>query len=291
MVQIHVVPEVNLTNLKDDPLEEQPIKKMALEKQLQKEIEEAKASRAIQTEKVIHEERERNRMEIFRKILDNTCSEFNSIWPFFTSFAWVIVSIFAIGVFTLIPVNNVVENPGKWFEYPIQCLFSFWPVYAIHIMFDSVYFLNVDIIRSIRTAASLYLATIGSCGLLFSSGYMIWTQICGFRYPIPLIGYVSFFTSTATCLTTICFKFPTTWRKNTKFRQRLMWNFLSIGAMNLAVAEYIGITAALILIPEDYQWLIAVMLPFIRHFNVWIICLMAKRCQHGDHFSPKICMA
>ena len=67
-----------------------------------------------------------------------------------------------------------------------------------------------------------------------------------------------------------------------------MWNVLSIGAMNLCLAEYIGISAALISIAKDYQWLIAVMLPFIRHFNVRLTCLMAKRCQCGDPSGGKI---
>ena len=155
-------------------------------------------------------------------------------------------------------------------------------------MFDSVYFLNVDIIRSLRTFVSLYVSTIVICWILFVSGFLIWTRLCGLRYPIPLIGYINYFTCTAVCLTAIWFQFPIAWRKNSKFRMRLIWNVLSIGAMNLVIAEYIGMSVALISIPKQYQWGIAVLLPFFRQFNVRMITFMAKNCQCGDQSGGKI---
>ena len=274
MVQVYVVPQSPSPYIENGPNEEQKIPEAA--------------TRDIEHEKNTHDERAKERMETFRKILDNTCSEFNSLLPCITSFMAIVISILAISFYTLIAVSNVIEYPEKWFQYPLQCLFSLWPIYAGHILFDSIYFLNVDIIRSLRAFGYLYIATVFASCLLFSFGYIIWTTVCGLRYPIPLIGYINFFTCTATCLTSIWFQFPIAWRKNEEFRKRLRWNVLAIGTMNLSIAEYIGMSIALVSINKEYQWIIAVFLPFLRFFNVWIIQRMAQNCHGGDSLGGKI---
>ena len=146
MVQVYVVPQSPSPYIENGPNEEQKIPEAA--------------TRDIEHEKNTHDERAKERMETFRKILDNTCSEFNSLLPCLTSFMAIVISILAISFYTLIAVSNVIEYPEKWFQYPLQCLFSLWPIYAGHILFDSIYFLNVDIIRSLRAFGYLYIATV-----------------------------------------------------------------------------------------------------------------------------------
>ena len=53
-------------------------------------------------------------------------------------------------------------------------------------------------------------------------------------------------------------------------------------------AEYAGLSVALIWISDDYQWILAVLLPFVRHFNVCLINLLARKCQAGDPSGGKI---
>ena len=113
MVQIDVFQVVKVPNLQDDPSEEQVIERLEMLKQLQKEIEQTTATMAINAERIMHEQREAMRTEIFKKILDHTCNKFNSIKPFLTLFVSVIFSILAISFYTMIPVHNVIKKSGK----------------------------------------------------------------------------------------------------------------------------------------------------------------------------------
>ena len=274
MFDITVVPQERLDPLRNDPSEDP----------------QGTAEEAIRKEKQVQVIRAEKRMKIFQNILNSTSPEFTLIQPLLTSLAAVVVAIFTIGVYAMVPVHNVYESPEKWFEYPLQSLFSFWPIYAAHILFDSIYFLNTDIIRSFRTFGTLYIALAIVCWAMFSLSYTIWNHAFGLRYPVPLIGYINFFTMTVTCLFTIWFQFPMEWRKNHAFRKRLKWNLLTILALNLCVAEYIGCTAALVLTPENFQWIIAVILPFVRQINLWITTSMAKNCYGGDPLAGEIYM-
>ena len=243
---------------------------------------------AINQERRIHEKRAEKRMHIFQNILNNTQPACGIIRPLATSLASVVIAIILIGSYTMVPVHNVFEYPEKWFEYPLQCLFSFWPIYAAHILFDSIYFLNTDYIRTLKTFAALFSAVVVVSGIEFALSYYIWAFVFGLRYPVPLIGYINFFTMTVTNLSMIWFQFPSTWRNNQAFRRRLKWNMLTILALNLCVAEYIGFTAALVLTPEGFQWVIAIILPFFREINVWITTSLLKNCHDGDPLGGKI---
>ena len=100
MVQVYVVPQSPSPSTEDGPNEEQKIPEAA--------------TRDIEHEKNTHEARAKERMETFRNILDNTCSEFNSLLPCLTSFMAIVISILAISFYTLISVSNVIEYPEKW---------------------------------------------------------------------------------------------------------------------------------------------------------------------------------
>ena len=246
------------------------------------------AEDAIEKEKQIHRKRAGKRLQIIINILNNTQSAFNLLKPLSTSLSSVVITCVLIGAYTIVPVHNVYENPDKWFEYPLQSLLSFWPIYAAHILFDSIYLLNVDLIRTFRAFLGLYVSVIVISSIVFSSAYMIWTFAFELRYPVPLIGYINFFTMTVTCLTQIWFQFPSGWRENKGFRKRLKWNLFTILILNLTVGGYIGFTAALVLTPSGFQWVTAIVLPIYREMNVWIITSLLKKCHDGDPLGGKI---
>ena len=98
------------------------------------------AEDAIEKEKQIHRKRAGKRLQTFINILNNTQPASNLLKPLSTSLSSVVITCVLIGAYTIVPVHNVFENPDKWFEYPLQSLLSFWPLYAAHILFDSIYF-------------------------------------------------------------------------------------------------------------------------------------------------------
>ena len=246
------------------------------------------AQRAIKKEKDIHEIKQEKRTELFRSILNNTCIQANLVRPIFTSLAPVIVVIILISVYALVPVHNLMKSPEKWFEYPLQSLICSWPIHVTHIIFDVAYFLNVELIRSFRAFGTMYVTVTIICWILFPSGYMIWTRLCGLQYPIPFIGYIGYFAITFTCLSCCWFQFPKPWRRNQLFRKRLKWTLFSILMMNLLLAVYLGLTAALVSMPKNYQWIIAIIFPFVKQANCWITIAMAKKCHDGDPAGGKV---
>ena len=232
--------------------------------------------------------RARKRMEIFETILSNTCSEFSSLKYIFIAFATTLGCIIGTCLYMVIPVHNLIEHPKYWYEFPMQYTISFVPLYAAHIMYDFAFCMNIDSIKTIRTFLILAITLMIVAWVSFGLGYLTWTYGLGLRYPVPFIGYIIFSALLVTVLTTIWFRFPRTWRYNNNFLNRLKWCVLAIFCFNLQPVENIIWTGILLILPDDFQWVAALFLPFIRKFNTWSIIILAKRSSDGDSTRMRI---
>ena len=54
-------------------------------------------------------------------------------------------------------------------------------------------------------------------------GYIVWTSVFNFQYPIPLICYIALMAISMVLFATLWFLFPGKWRRNKEFRYRLKW--------------------------------------------------------------------
>ena len=244
--------------------------------------------KALQDEKNKHIIQSEKRSEIFRTILDNSCSNFNSPKYIFTCFCTIIGTVAMTFFYTLIPIHNVIQSPEYWYEYPMQVTMAFLPLYACHILYDLVLFMDIESVKNYRTFVILLVSMVVSTWITVPILYAIWTFLLTLRYPIPFIGYIHFSLMFITEVVTIWFCFPYGWRQNQGFRKRLRMCALTVLFMNLQVLQYLALTELLNILPVSYQWISAFFLPFVKEFDVWFITKLASMSTNGDLCSGKL---
>ena len=92
-------------------------------------------------------------------------------------------------------------------------------------------------------------------------------------------------------LTTIWFRFPPGWRNNLLFRKRLK-SYLLVPAFGMSIyLHYMIVTIVLISLQGHYEWVIAILLPFMRELECWISTKLALKAACGDITAMKIVIA
>ena len=238
---------------------------------------------AIESEKELQERKSNRRLEAFREIIFrcNKPIKFGFIFTLYGFFG-ILLSFISTISYTLIPVHNLIENPQYWYELPLQETFSLLPLYAAWYVLNCSNWLNVSYIKKMRYFFILWGVFVVGTFIGFSTGYAIWTYALHFRYPIPLNSYAVKGVQGIVVLVLLWFLFPREWRKNNEFRKRLKYLILTMGVTVDISLVYIGLSKIFLALPTDYQWVIAIPLPLIREFNVWILTKLAKKSANGD---------
>ena len=225
----------------------------------------------------------------FEKILSNSSFDENASMKYacygFGSIVCVLLSTLFI---TLVPVHNLIKDPNYWFELPLQATFAVIPFVAANTLIRSASYTNMESIKTHRNFQKLIIVCFFTAFSWQAIGYSIWTQIYNIRYPIPLNGYVGFIFSLLLQFLTIWFIFPAQLRKNDKFRQRLKSALIIVALNNLVFVPYAGLNKMLLCFPKQYQWIISILLPLVRHFNIWLSIKWLRKAVNGDFVRAEI---
>ena len=148
--------------------------------------------RAIEIEEERHLIIASDRMEVFRHILRNTTSEYES-WKYtFGAFACILLSILSTCAYTIIPTHNVIEDPRYWYESIIQFCFSYLPVAAGTKLYGFYFYTNIELVKTFRNFAIIWLGLIISSLLTFGAMTGVWVYVFNYVNPVPLSGYMSY---------------------------------------------------------------------------------------------------
>ena len=225
----------------------------------------------------------------FQKILSNSSFDENASMKYACyGFGSIVCVLFSTFFITLIPVHNLIKNPNYWFELPLQATFAVIPFVAANTLIRSASYTNMESIKTHRNFQKLFIVCFIAAFSWQALGYSIWTQIYNIRYPIPLNGYVGFIFSLLLQFLTIWFIFPAQLRKNDKFRQRLKSALIVVALNNLVFVPYAGLKKMLLLFPKQYQWIISILLPLVRHFNIWLSLKWLRKAINGDFVRAEI---
>ena len=242
----------------------------------------------LETERDEHASRSEKRILFFTKILDNSETAGSWILYLLQGIGALIGCVVITSIYTLIPVHNLFEQPTYWYEFPLQIIFALYPSWAVMVIFRCSNYMNIKYIKNVR--AFLYMWSIGSGILLILYGaqYLIWAVLLDYHYPVPLNGYITACAGMISFYSTICFQFPKDWRKDSKFKRRLLSFVLAMGLNQALVLQYAAITFILLTIDSDLQWIAALFLPFVREFNILISLPFARRASDGDLTSVEL---
>jgi hypothetical protein len=217
----------------------------------------------IEIEKFDHESKSDQRTHNFLEILSNTPNQISTLKYILFGFCSIVLSLVPSFSFILIPVHNVILQPDYWYELPLQHIGD-GIVLAAFAVIHSSYWMNIGYIKKVRYFLILSFTMVANNFLLYSSGYIIWTCVLGYSFPIPFIGTIVVQIALITTYTVFWFQFPIAWRKNDECRKRLK-SFLAAIAFNSTLTlQYIIMTRVLIAFQENNQWVIALSLPIMR---------------------------
>ena len=200
----------------------------------------------------------------------------------------VLVPVVSSMVYTLIPVHNLFESPTHWYEFPLQVLGALVPSWVGMILFKCSFYMDVKYIRDMKHFLVMYFVVGSVLMATYLMEYIIWTLYLDYPYPVPFNGYVIAVVLWTTFNISLWFQFPRGWRKNGPFRKRLMHSIVAITLNQAVIFEYAVITIVMCTMPKNYQWIIAVFLPFIREFNLWLSLKWASKASWGDETSTRV---
>ena len=248
------------------------------------------ASIEIMSEKVAHETKSERRTLIFEDILSGVPLQ-DSIFKYILwGLTIILITLVATIPFTLIPVHNVILCPQYWYEFPLQTILIHCFACAFAIL-NCSYWMNINYIKKFRYILIMSFTDCTLIFLLFMTGYMIWTHVYNYNYPVPFIGFMVSYPVMVIIYAIIWFLFPSDWRKNYQFRKRLKFFLLSMAFNHAMTSQYSFIAKVLLASKEKKQWVFAIFLPLIREINNWIMKKLAIKSASGDTSAVSITTA
>ena len=237
----------------------------------------------IESENVEHETKYEQRMKTFKEILSNTLEKSSLLRTILYGFTGSLVTVtVAIISYALFPTRrNVFHCPSYWYEQPLIYGIASGPILAAFIMTNCSYWINVCYIMKIRNFVVLCIVQLMELAVLYTSGYMIWTHVLLYNYPIPH-NWMVWNIILLSYYITLWFQFPPGWRKNDGFRKRLIAVFIAITYNQVIFTQYIAFATVLLTFDKKKQWILAICMPFIREMNIWIMKKLAYRATSGD---------
>jgi hypothetical protein len=245
------------------------------------------ASMAIESEKVDHEIKSEKRIQVFKDILSNTPWVPSTVKYALYGLSPIFIILVSTSPLTLVPMHNIFDYPSYWYETPLQSMAMYLGFEVSNIMCCS-YFMNIGYIKMVRHFFIVGIGVFLGTAILYPTGYIIWTQTLEYPYPIPWTGAIYGYSILAIIWTMIWLRFPTGWRKNAEFRKRFKSFLVSIIFIHSIYVHYRIITKALLTLQNQYQWVIAILLPFIRELENLIAEKLALGSARGDVMATKM---
>ena len=181
---------------------------------------------------------------------------------------------------TLIPTVDLMRYP----EYYYLQLFVAIPL-ALLLSAGTIVncsaWMNIKIINNWKNHAICSLLSIVALGIVWSLGTLLWTRL-GYYPPVPFSGLIAGYGILICNYVTIWFLFKKEWRKITEFRKRLKYFILALALSQVLTVQYNIIAKFLLEYKDNYQWVIALTLPFSIEFNSWVVTKLATKASGGD---------
>ena len=236
---------------------------------------------SLEKEEHSNERKSRKRTEAFKSIILDKPKVF--AW---TTLAYYTIGIALIGVLvttplTVIPAHDIIQFPEYWYEIFFHGAIGITSeIVRMSFVFGNT--LNTTFTQKTRNVLFICISGNVTMFLFLSLTYYIWVQILNYQYPIPLHGILATHLLFMVNYTTIWLRFPSRWRQNPKFRQR-MKSLTKLSLFATACQWFNLIISAVIKKSNDhYQPFVALALPTMRELNIWVSNKIAKQCSNGD---------
>ena len=243
---------------------------------------------SINSERQDHERKKGVRNEQFKKIVLGEISEVKWKRIIASLATTIVLSIGPIIPPALIPLHNLFLQPEYWYEALLIWMILF-NLLAVSVSIAVAYYMNHSEPSQLKNLMMMCLIETIICIVLHISSYMIWTKFLKFHYPIPFAGFSFPFLSLFSILLIIWIKFPPHWRKNGLFKRRMLCTiFLMMYPGLIFLQQLDRVYSAMMSVSNGYQMIIAMLLPFVRELNIWIVKKVALKATNGDQTGATI---
>ena len=220
-------------------------------------------------------------MNLIKKVLCNGLMELDWWKSLFGIFATIIICAVTPFSFTLIPLHNVILQPGYWYEIPLQFT-NLTILIGLVLPYIIGKFLNIGRINSFRyLLAGSVVATVVMY-LAVVTIFFIWTHALELRFPMPFLFPIMVNSSVFATATFVWFSFPHDWRMNHGFRRRL--KFLPLYFVYDAITNILYKIASQLLRANqnEYQPVIALLFIVIREVDSVFARKLISKLASGD---------
>lgn len=240
-----------------------------------------KEDMSLEAERNLHDDESRKRHEKFKLIIVNGQMELSWTKYIFYPIAIPILSFLPTIFMTLIPAHDLIQYPEYWYEILFHGLLQNTALYSYMSVLAASLFNLRYIIQQKNVFSILFIGNI-TCLLLLVFSYFYWTNISGYHFPIPHLGFTLTTIMVFSSHVVIWRKFPSEWRREKEFRKRMIFYLLYflytaiLGILYQIMAERIRLTNV------NYQPIAALALPVTREISVWIGMKFLKKFCSGD---------
>ena len=228
------------------------------------------AADQIENEKLVKSIKAGERYQSYQDILFNKSSGGIQWFVVMYGISGIILAVLFTSIIILIPVHNILEQPQYWYESMFTGNFSLALYFTAYILLNCSYWINIDYIKTLKHFLIFYFWGFLMGIILKTSFWFIWTSILSYRYPMPFQTIILSYIGVCLSQIVLWFQFPRHWRKDKGLQRRFGFYILSFLTNLLITAEYNIYTKIFISAPKQYQWVLGLLLPLVREFNVWI---------------------
>ena len=217
-------------------------------------------------------------VEEFR-ILENV-----SYWNGCYLFLILAISLLYSSLLLVIPQHNAIESPEYWFEL-IFIYISVIPLSLITILVQKCWIcLRLRFIVSLGTTLRLFFAVVLGFNIPYCLSYIIWTLWLKYNPPMPFAVVAGGYPMMIFCLGILWFEFPLELRFDKVHRKRICSFILSLLWTMATMSFQFRVLAILFRnVPIELQWIMAIVLPISRQFNLFIHSKLLKRYSGVDN--------
>ena len=181
------------------------------------------ASWTIEQEKIVNALKCEKRFEEFTQILHGTMEDDVSAKYVLYVFGTIAITYSIMGLMTLFPVHNVIENPEYWWESMLHIPNVLIPMFSGYLVLNCSFWMNTDYIKALKHFFILWLVGMVVFIIAYTTSYLLWTEGLDYNWPQPFSGSLCAYIALITQDITLWYLFPHDRRKNSTFKDKFKY--------------------------------------------------------------------
>ena len=196
-----------------------------------------------------------------------------------------VISILGFGVifltpWTLIPRTNSVAYQSHWFEINASVMMHIMLAVA-NIALNLATYFKEPLVFSFKICLRMYLL-IGSMWIVpYLIGYWMWCSYFENNWPLPMLGYL-FFIVQILFIFGMWIIFPQNLRKKDNIKNDIQIYKLYVAVVVMMTGFKEGLSLLLKLLPLYLQWIIALLIPILKGFELKMQSSLVRRMAGGQ---------